>query len=111
MQYQFVGKKQTVHPAAPNSHTLVDGSMTVYPIYTDQGSPKCMGEDDISYCTTVRGPEIFRNAIFSGCYILPNQHIFRKYNIFSLLAKCIAGGAMASQVGFGPRAIVSRALV
>jgi len=27
---------------------------------------------------------------FRICYILPNQHIFRKYIIFSLLAKCIA---------------------
>jgi len=26
---------------------------------------------------------------FGICYILPNEHIFRKYNIFSLLAKCV----------------------
>jgi len=37
--YQFVRKKQTVHPAVPNSDTLVDASVTVYPIHADQGSP------------------------------------------------------------------------
>jgi len=31
MQYQFVSKKQTVHPAVPNSDTLVDASVTAYP--------------------------------------------------------------------------------
>jgi len=31
-------------------------------------------------------------CFFVICYILPNQHIFRKYIIFSLLAKCIAAG-------------------
>jgi len=39
MQYQFVREKQTVHPAAPNSDTLVDPSLTVYPMHIDQGSP------------------------------------------------------------------------
>jgi len=27
MQYKFVRKKQTVHPAVPNSYTLVDASI------------------------------------------------------------------------------------
>jgi len=31
MQYQFVSKKQMVHPAVPNSRTLVNASVTVYP--------------------------------------------------------------------------------
>jgi len=38
MQYLFVRKKLTVHPAIPNSDTFVDASVTVYPIYIDQGS-------------------------------------------------------------------------
>jgi len=28
-----------IHPAYPNSDTLVDASMTGYPIHIDQGSP------------------------------------------------------------------------
>jgi len=43
MQYQFVRKKKTVHPAVPNSDTLVDASVTVYPIHIDQG-PSHFGE-------------------------------------------------------------------
>jgi len=39
MQYQFVRKKQTVHPAVPNIDTFVDASVTVYQIDIDQGSP------------------------------------------------------------------------
>jgi len=66
MQYQFVRKKQTVHPAVPNSDTFVDASVTVYPIHIDQSSPKFLGEDRISYCKTVRGPDILRNVYFSG---------------------------------------------
>jgi len=31
MQYQFVRKQKTVHPAVPNGDTLVDTSVTVYP--------------------------------------------------------------------------------
>ena len=37
-----------VHPAVPNSDTLVDLSTTVYSIYVDQGSLKFLGEDHIS---------------------------------------------------------------
>jgi len=66
MQYQFVDKKQTVHPAVPKSDTLVDASMTIYPIHTDQGSANFFGEGHISCCTTVRGPDILRNAIYSS---------------------------------------------
>jgi len=65
MQYQFLGKKETVHPAVPNSDTLVDASVTVYPIHIDQGSSKFLGEDQISNCLTVRGPDILCNVIFS----------------------------------------------
>jgi len=58
MQYQFVRKKQMVHPAVPNSDTHVDASVTVcHPIHTDQGSPKFLGEDHVSYCTAVRGTD------------------------------------------------------
>jgi len=38
MQYQFVCKNQTVHPAVPNTYTLVDASVTVYTINIDKGS-------------------------------------------------------------------------
>jgi len=39
----------------------------LYPIHVDQGSPIFLGEDRISYCTTVRvrGVDILRNVIFS----------------------------------------------
>ena len=102
IQYQFFRKKQTVHPAVPNSYTLVDASVTVYTLRRDKGSPN-LGYDHISYCTTVRGVDVLRNVFFFGiCYILPNQHIFRKHIIFSLLAKCILRpGETASQVEFG----------
>jgi len=66
MQYQFVRKKQTVHPAVPNSDTLVDASVTAYTIHIDQGSPNFLVEDHISYSTTVREPDSLRNMIFSG---------------------------------------------
>jgi len=65
MQYQFVRKKQTVHPAVPNSNTLVEASMTVYYSYRP-GLFKFVGRDHISYCTTVRGPDILRHMNFSG---------------------------------------------
>jgi len=44
MQYEFVRKKQTVHPAVPSSDTLVDASVTVYPIHIDQSSSNVLGE-------------------------------------------------------------------
>jgi len=69
MQYQLVHKKQTVAPALPNSDSLVDACVTVYSIQIDQGSPKFLGEDHISYCKIVRGPDILRNVIFSGYVI------------------------------------------
>jgi len=41
-------------------------------------------------------------------YILPNQQIFRSIT-FSILTKCLCGqDEMASQAGFGPRAVVWR---
>jgi len=57
-----------IHPAVPNKDPLVDASMTVYPIHIDQGSPKIVGEDRISYCKTVRGPDILRNVIFRDMF-------------------------------------------
>ena len=44
MQHHFVRKKQTFHPAVPNSDTLVDTSVTVYPFHIDQGSSEFLGE-------------------------------------------------------------------
>jgi len=49
MQYQSVRKKQTVHPAVPNSDTLVNASVTVYPIHIDRGSPNFLGEEHINH--------------------------------------------------------------
>jgi len=105
MQYQFVRKNQMVHPAVPNSDTLVDASIIVYPIHIDQGSPKFLGEDHISYCKTVRGPEILRNAIFSG-YVTFYQINTSFVNIlfFHYWQNVLRLGEMASQVGIGPRA-------
>jgi len=73
MQYQFVCKKQTVHPTVPNSDTLVNASETVYPIHIDQSSSDFLGEDHISYCTTVpRARHFVWCNFFRICYILPN---------------------------------------
>jgi len=44
----------------------VDVSVTVYPTQLDQGSPNFLGEDHISCCTAVRGPDILRKVIFWG---------------------------------------------
>jgi len=65
MQYQFVRKKQKVHPEVPSSNTLVEVSVTVYHSYRP-GLSKFFGRDHISYCTTVRGPDTLRHVIFSG---------------------------------------------
>jgi len=111
MQYQFLRKKQMVHPAVPNSDTLVDGSMTVCPIHIDQDSTKFLGEDHISYCKIVRGPDILRNPIFSGyvtfCQI---NTFFVNIIFFRYWQNVLRPGEIASQVGCGPRAVVQRAL-
>jgi len=73
MQYQFIRKKQTVHPAVPDSDTFVDASVAVYPIHLDQVSPNFLGEDHISDYTTVLGPDILRNVIFSP-YVTKSTH-------------------------------------
>jgi len=82
MQYQFVGKKQTVHPAVPKTDTLVNGSMTVYSIHIDQGSAIFFGEVRISCCTTVREPDILRNAIFSRYVIFYQFKTFLVNKLF-----------------------------
>jgi len=67
MQYQFVRKKQTLHPAIPNSDTLVEASVTVVFDCNKSyrlGLFKFFGRDHISYCTTVRGSDILRNVFF-----------------------------------------------
>jgi len=38
MQYQFTRKTQTAHPAVPNSDTLIDASVTVYPSYVQSAA-------------------------------------------------------------------------
>jgi len=76
MQYQFVRKKQLIHPSVPNSDTLVNASMTGFSIHIDQGSRKFLGDDHISY-ETVRSPGILRNVIFSG--YVPFYHINRLF--------------------------------
>jgi len=68
-------QKQTIHPAVPNSDTLVDASVTVFPIHIDQGSSNFLGEDHISYCTTVQGLDILRSVIFSG-YMLHSKSTY-----------------------------------
>jgi len=112
MQYQFVRKKQTVHPAVPNSDTLVEASVTVYSILKDQGSSNFWGENRTSYCTTVRGPDIFRNAIFSA-YVT-----FYQIDTFSANTLCFHywQNVFCGRVkwlrrsDFGPRAVVRRTL-
>ena len=67
-----------------------------------------LGEEHISYCTTLRGPDILCNMIFSGYItfyqidtLFANIHFFRYWqNVFC--------GWVASQVGFVPRAVVRR---
>ena len=73
MQYQFVRKKQAVHPAVLNSDTLFDVSVTVYPIHIDQGLSNFWER------TTWSIPQQFEGQT---SYILLNQHISRKYIIF-----------------------------
>jgi len=94
-------KKQTVHPAVLNSDTLIDASVTVYQIHIDQDSPNFLGEEHISQSTTVRGPVILRNVIFSGYVTFYQINIFF-VNTFSLLARCVLRPSeTASQVEFG----------
>ena len=93
MQYQFVRKKQTVHPAVSSSDTLVDASVTVYPIHIDQASPNFLGEDHICYCTTVLGPDILRNVLFSGYVAFYQINTFFVNILFFIIGTmCFAAG-------------------
>jgi len=96
-----------IHPAASNSGALVDASMTGYPIHIDQDYPKCLGEDHISYCKTVRGSDILRNVIFSGHvpFYQINRFFVNKL-FFHCWQNALRPGGMASQVEFGTRAVV-----
>jgi len=97
MQYQFVRKKQMVHPAVPNSDTLVDASVTVYPIYTDQGSSKFWKRSTWAIVQEFESQHLAQCDFLGICYVLPNQQVFRKYITFSLLAKYVfRPGEMAS---------------
>jgi len=94
MQYQFVRIKQTVDPTVPKSDTI-DASVTVYQIHIDQGSPNFLGEDHISYCTTVRGPNTLRNVIFSGYvtfYQINALFVNRLHYSFIIGKMCFAAG-------------------
>jgi len=57
-------RTNSVHPAVPNSGTLIDTSVTVYLIHVDLGYPIVLGEDHISRYTTFQGPDILRKVIF-----------------------------------------------
>jgi len=94
-----------IHPAVPNSDTVADASMTGYPI--DQGSPKFLGEDHISYCKTVREPDILHNDIFSG-YVpfYQTNRFFVNILFFHCWQNALRQCEMASQIEFGPRAVV-----
>jgi len=63
-------QKANVHPAVPNSDTLVGASVTVYQNHIDQRSPIFLEATTI-YSTTVPGRDILSrlmaNVIFSGC--------------------------------------------
>jgi len=83
MQYQFVCKKRTFHPAVPNSDTLVDVSVTVHPIHVDQGFSQFLGEGHINYCTTVQGPDILHST--------KSTH-FCKYYFFIISKMCFGAG-------------------
>jgi len=94
MQYHFVRKKQTFHPGVLNSETLADASVTVTvcAIYIDQCYSIFLGEDHISYCTTVREPDILCDVIFSG-YVTFYQISTFFANIFFIIGKiCFAAG-------------------
>ena len=103
MQYQFVRKKQTVHPAVANRDSLVEASVTIYHSYKP-GLSNFFGRGPHKLLHNSSRARHLVSCDFSGiCYILPNQHIFRKYIMFSLLAKCIfRPGEMASQVRSWP---------
>ena len=86
-------QKANDSPAASKSDDLVDASMTGYPIHIDQDYPKCLGEDHISYCKTVRGSDILRNVISSGHFpFYQINRFFVNKLFFSSLPKCIAAG-------------------
>jgi len=118
MQYQFVRQKQTVHPAVPNSDSLVDTSLIVYPIHIDLGSPSFWERTTQAIAQQFEGQHL-AYCDFSGdiaFYLPSNRQIFRKcrlrvlffhywQNVFCDRMK------MTSQVGFGPRAVVWRILI
>jgi len=84
-------------PPLPNSDTLVDASVTVYQIHIDQGSAIFLGEDHISYGTTVREPDILRKVIFSGYVTFYQINIFFVnieigYYFFIIVKMCFAAG-------------------
>jgi len=110
MRYHTVRKKQTVHPAVPNSDTLVDASVTVYPIHTDQGSPNFLGEDHIIYSTT----DILRNVIFSGYvtfYEITTFFVNTVCYLFIIGKMCFAAGLNGFAGRIWPRVVVWRTLI
>ena len=88
MQYHFVRKMQLIHLQFP---TVTPSSMTGYPIHIDQGSPKFWERTTCKLLqNSSKAGHLAKCYFFRICSMLPNQQIFRKYIIFSLLAKRIA---------------------
>jgi len=107
IQYQFVRKKQMVHPPVPNSDCLSPSSYR-------PGLSKVFGRGPhtVHYCTIVRGPDYCIMWFFRGMYHSTKTKHFSQIYYISLLTKCVLRpGEMASQVGFGPGAVVWRTLI
>jgi len=112
MQYQYVRKKQTVHPAVSNSDTLVDASVTVYRNSYTPGLFKFLGENHINYCTTVRGLDILRNVIFSRYVTFYQINTFFVNILFFHYWQNVFCGRVKwlRRSDFSPRAVVWRTL-
>ena len=69
----------------------------IYPIHIDQGSPNFWERPHKLLHNSSRARHLASCDFFGIYYNLPNQQIFRKYIIFSLLAKYVLRpGEMAS---------------
>jgi len=106
MQYQIVRKSKRFILQFPTATSSSTRSMTVYPIYSDQGSTKFFGEDNISYCTTVRRSDILRNVFLGYVTFYQNNTFFVNILFFLYWQNVLRAGEMASQFGFSPRVVV-----
>jgi len=106
MQYQFVRKKQMIHPAVPSSDTLVDNWLSNW---YRPGISKNFGRGPhtVSYSKTIGGPDILRNVIFSGRVpFYQTNRFFVNISFLHYWQNGLRPGEMASQVRFGPRTVV-----